>query len=304
MSRLKKARQILIDLGLFAGAILVVFIIWQLLTPRLNQAPKTVTSTSSADKVIKSKPKPKKTLQLVAIGDSLTHGVGDETNKEGYVSLVANQIQQATKHPVKTANFGVTGDTSVQITKRVQKQKPLQQQLAKADIVTLTVGGNDLMAVLQNNFFELNQRRITTGQQKYQANLTTLMMQIRKYNPDAPIFIMGVYNPFYVYFPEITGMSKAVAEWNQTAKTVANDFKDTYYVNSDRMLTRGDGHFVKQTKSLAKMDSAQLQKTLAANEHLNPYISPDDHFHPNHKGYQWVTKAFWQVMKAHKQTWD
>lgn len=90
---------------------------------------------------------------MVAIGDSLTHGVGDETNKEGYVSLVANQIQQATKHPVKTANFGVTGDTSVQITKRVQKQKPLQQQLAKADIVTLTVGGNDLMAVLQNNFF-------------------------------------------------------------------------------------------------------------------------------------------------------
>ena len=86
MSRLKKARQILIDLGLFAGAILVVFIIWQLLTPRPNQAPKTVTSTSSADKVIKSKPKPKKTLQLVAIGDSLTHGVGDETNKEGYVS--------------------------------------------------------------------------------------------------------------------------------------------------------------------------------------------------------------------------
>lgn len=149
---MKKARQILIDLGLFAGAILVVFIIWQLLTPRPNQAPKTVTSTSSADKVIKSKPKPKKTLQLVAIGDSLTHGVGDETNKEGYVSLVANQIQQATKHPVKTANFGVTGDTSVQITKRVQKQKPLQQQLAKADIVTLTVGGNDLMAVLQNNF--------------------------------------------------------------------------------------------------------------------------------------------------------
>ncbi len=89
------------------------------------------------------------------------------------------------------------------------------------------------------------------------------MMQIRKYNPDAPIFIMGVYNPFYVYFPEITGMSKAVAEWNQTAKTVANDFKDTYYVNSDRMLTRGDGHFVKQTKSLAKMDSAQLQKNIS-----------------------------------------
>ncbi|WP_057908503.1 SGNH/GDSL hydrolase family protein [Latilactobacillus graminis] len=299
---MKKARQILIDLGLFIGVILGVFIIWQLFMPRPNQIQKTVISTRTSQKRINTKKQ--KTLQLVAIGDSLTHGVGDESHKEGYVSLIADQIKQVTNHPVKTTNYGVTGDTSVQIEKRVRSQKSLQKKLSKANIVTLTVGGNDLMTVLQNNFFELNQSRIIAGQKKYQAHLLTLMTQIRKYNPEAPVFILGVYNPFYVYFPEITGMSKAVAEWNKTAQAVADDFKTVYYVDSNRMITRGDGHFVKQTQSLAKMDSTQLKKTLAANENLNPYISPDDHFHPNHLGYQRITKALWYVMDAHKQTWD
>ncbi|BAX66882.1 lipase/acylhydrolase [Latilactobacillus sakei] len=301
MPDMKKIRQLLIDLGIFAGVLLVVFIVWQLLTPRPMKVRSHQESVQKT-KVVQPK-KVKKTLHLVAVGDSLTHGVGDEQNKEGYVSRIAAKIKTETGHPVATENYGVTGDTSVQIEKRVRTQPTLQANLKKADIITLTVGGNDLMAVLQNNFLDLDQKQITAGQKAYQTHLMTLFRQIRQQNPTAPIFVMGVYNPFYVYFPEITGMSKAVTAWNKTVKEVANDFESAYYINSDRLLTHGDGHYVKQTKSLAKMDSSKLQKTLAENEHLNPYISDDDHFHPNQKGYQLITNAFWQQMNAHQKDW-
>jgi len=298
---LKKTRQLLIDLGILVGAIVIVFVIWQLLTPKPKQVTNATEKTAQTESVQASQPK--QTLQLVAIGDSLTHGVGDETNKGGYVPLVAQKIKQATGHPVATVNYGVTGEKSYQIEKRIREKTTIQKKLKQADLITLTVGGNDLMAVLQDDFFELDQAKVTAGQKQYQTHLTTLLTQIRQQNPDAPIFIMGVYNPFYVYFPEITGMSKAVTLWNQTAKTAAKEFKGIYYINSDQDLTHGDGHYVKQTKSLAKMDSTQMQKTLAANEHLNPYISDTDHFHPNQKGYQLLTKSFWSVMKAHQKQW-
>lgn len=298
---MKKIRQLLIDVGVLFGAVVIVFMIWQFFAPKPKQINPTTNQATKTHSVQASRPKTK--LRLVAIGDSLTHGVGDETQKGGYVPLVAQQIKKATGHPVATVNYGVTGDKSTQIEKRIEQQSQIQKQLKKADLITLTVGGNDLMAVLQNDFFELNQKQIAAGQKQYQTHLSTLLAVIRQQNPKAPIFILGVYNPFYVYFPEITGMSKAVTVWNQTAQTVANNFTNIYYVNSDRYLTHGDGHYVKQTKSLAKMNSTELQKTLAANEHLNPYISDTDHFHPNQKGYQLLTKSFWSVMQKHQKQW-
>ena len=85
---------------------------------------------------------PKTTLRLVAIGDSLTYGVGDQANDGGYVGQIKARLQQhLPKTKVATSNYGVSGDRSDQILKRLQSQSQMQVDLRKADVIVMTVGG-------------------------------------------------------------------------------------------------------------------------------------------------------------------
>ncbi len=90
----------------------------------------------------------------MALGDSLTEGVGDETQQGGFVPIVAADLQDRYHLAnVVTTNYGIAGERSDQILKRVNKDKELRSDLKKADLITLTVGGNDVLKVIQTNFF-------------------------------------------------------------------------------------------------------------------------------------------------------
>ena len=56
-----------------------------------------------------------KRLNYVAIGDSLTEGVGDQTNQGGFIPLLSNAISEISDVNVVSQNFGVAGNTSSQI---------------------------------------------------------------------------------------------------------------------------------------------------------------------------------------------
>ena len=62
----------------------------------------------------------RKHVKLVALGDSLTHGQGDETNNGGYVGIIKKKIEHHyRKTTVTTVNYGVSGDRSDQIRSEV-----------------------------------------------------------------------------------------------------------------------------------------------------------------------------------------
>ncbi|WML48879.1 GDSL-type esterase/lipase family protein [Neobacillus sp. PS3-34] len=99
------------------------------------------------DKISTAKPvstaeKNAKELTVVALGDSLTRGTGDETGK-GYVGDVIDEIKKKTKKPVRLLNLGINGQRSDQLRAQVG-QIEVQRQIQKADIVLMTIGGNDL----------------------------------------------------------------------------------------------------------------------------------------------------------------
>ena len=99
----------------------------------------------------------KEKVHFVAVGDSLTEGIGDETKRGGFVPIVANDIEERYRlTSVELENYGVAGERSDQILKRIKKEKKILKNIATADILTLTVGGNDLMKVIQDNFFGLS----------------------------------------------------------------------------------------------------------------------------------------------------
>ncbi|WP_155285839.1 SGNH/GDSL hydrolase family protein [Lacticaseibacillus zhaodongensis] len=229
-------------------------------------------------------------INICAVGDSLTHGVGDTTNQGGYVPLIAQDVAINTDAHVNTSNFGVTGDTSLQIAKRVKNDKKLARKLKQADVITLTVGGNDLMHVLQSNLLNMKTKDVTRGINKFQGHLRDLIGDIRNDNPDAPIYVFSIYNPFYVYFPNIKMMQSSVHRWNQQTKKTLSTLNRTHFVDVEDVLSKGSN-----TAAGAKKDSSKS---------VNQLIYGKDHFHPNNAGYVQMTAKLWTVMQDSEKEWS
>lgn len=253
-------------------------------------------------------PHKKKIFKLVSLGDSLTQGVGDETNKGGFVSLITEKINTDKNMKVTASNFGLSGDRSDQIYSRLKKQPKMQKTLKKANVITLTVGGNDLLQVIQKNILsndadKLN-KAIDTEKMTYTTNLNDLFKEIRKYNNSAPIYVIGVYNPFYVYFPEMNSMKTIVKSWNNATNKAVKDDKNSYFVSVDKQLSEGQyyGKTSKLTKTLSSSDLSDLsgfnlESVLQEKDEKNNYISITDHFHPNKKGYKKMTDLLFKSMQ-------
>jgi acyl-CoA thioesterase I len=76
----------------------------------------------------------------VVLGDSIAQAIGASRPQDGYVGLVARQIEQRTGKRVRIINLSVTG---AKISDLLQKQLP---ELSKysPDLVTVEIGANDM----------------------------------------------------------------------------------------------------------------------------------------------------------------
>ena len=135
----------------------------------------------------------RKVVRVVALGDSLTQGVGDTTDNKGYSGRLKTMIHKKDKVKVVMHNYGKSGDRSDQIEKRLVDSKPMQRQVEKSQAIVMTVGGNDLLQTLTKNVTINQQSKLNTqldsAQVTYQNKLKRLLNTVRKYNPTAPIFL-------------------------------------------------------------------------------------------------------------------
>lgn len=251
-------------------------------------------------------------LNYVALGDSLTEGVGDDTHKGGFVPIVADLLQDKYQlTSIEFDNFGKAGDRSDQILKRLRKNKKIQKTLSSANIITLTCGGNDLLKVIREHIFSLKERTFVKPQKQYQKQLTQLIQEIRKYNPKAPIYLLGIYNPFYLNFPEFTQMQEIVTNWNDASQQTVATFKKVYFIPINDVLFKGDDSQVEivdnqqdqtgTTSSTADENKTQTSKPKAVI--VNELLSDEDRFHPNNVGYQLMAKAVMDELSKTKTLW-
>lgn len=218
-------------------------------------------------------PKTSQSLEYVALGDSLTEGVGDSTDEGGFVPLLARQIEAVDKRKVNYQNFGKAGDTSTQIYTRLIKQKKIQTALKSADIITITVGGNDLMKAFRGNLSNLSKLKLSDFNkpaQDYQKQLGRLLDKIGSLEKSgAKIYVLGIYNPFYLSFSDIPELQELVGRWNNAAEEVVNQKKGIFVAIND-LIYKGDG--------------------VAAGS-ANNLLSQYDEFHPNNVGYRIMANA-------------
>ena len=275
-----RVRRWLIDIVVFVVAIFAIFTVIShfLIRPAGSEL---------SNKDLKSALTQKR-LNYVAIGDSLTEGVGDQTNQGGFIPLLSNAISEISDVNVVSQNFGVAGNTSTQIYKRMTKEKKIQSAIKKADVITITVGGNDVMKVIRTQLTNLTENSFEKPAQTYQKQLTEIFDFIRDNNPNAQVYVLGIYNPFYLNFPDITEMQDIINHWNQTTQETIAQQKQMYFVPINDLLYQG----VNGSKGVTTSDGEVQTIT-------NNALFEEDHFHPNNIGYQIMSDAVAEAYKEH-----
>jgi lysophospholipase L1-like esterase len=201
----------------------------------------------------------KRDIKIVSIGDSLTQGVGDETENGGYVGILDHTFDDQNLN-ITIENFGKKGNRSDQLLKRLEK-KEIETSIKDANIVLITIGANDIMHVVKNNWSNLNMEPFEEERVKYVERLTTIFNKIIELNPEAEIYLIGFYNPFEKYFGEIEQLGMIMDNWNEAGMMVTEEFENVYYIPIYDLFRSPDENLL-----------------------------AEDHFHPNTKGYKLIAK--------------
>ena len=234
----------------------------------------------------------KKTVTYVAIGDSLTKGVGDSTNQGGFVPLLAQSLTNETGLEFKAINYGVAGNTSSQILTRMQEKKEIRKDLKQAQLLTITVGGNDLRKAILEDTSNLDLGSFDKPSKTYVKNLKQIIELARKDNPDLPIYVVGIYNPLYLNFPDLTELQTLVDQWNQRTEDTLSAYQGVYFVPINDLLYKGiDGK--------SGVTESELGKETVTNDALYD----EDSFHPNNTGYEIIKEAVLEKIHATEKKW-
>ncbi|MCO0598539.1 GDSL-type esterase/lipase family protein [Peribacillus butanolivorans] len=192
---------------------------------------------------------------VVALGDSLTRGTGDETGK-GYVGLVVEDLESKYNSKPLIHNLGINGQVSQELVQQV-KQTEVKRQLHTADVILITIGGNDLFQQGQT-LFDYDLTATSELQENYLENLNTIFKEINNVNDKAAILLIGLYNPF-IELDEDFDTNRIVRDWNNETAEVVALYKNAIFVPT--------------------FDLFQLS--------VNDYLYSDK-FHPNKAGYRLI----------------
>jgi lysophospholipase L1-like esterase len=213
----------------------------------------------------------KKDQKIVSIGDSLTEGVGDETESGGYVGIL-NHTFEANSLNISVENFGKRGNRSDQLLKRLEKEE-IAASIKEADTVLITIGANDIMNVLKKNFTNLTMEPFQRERMEYIERLTAIFDKINELNPDVHIYLIGFYNPFERYFADIKEFDQIIDNWNEAGKTLSEEYENVRYIPT---------------------------KDLFTNSTID--LLAEDEFHPNTNGYKLMAQRVLEYLKEPNET--
>lgn len=250
----KHSVQVMMILSALSFLLMLVGLGWTVQNQFFNKG-ETSETIKKADPVSEESAKEGKVV--VALGDSLTRGTGDDSGK-GYIGYLVEELEEKSKEKITLHNYGIKGYRSQQLLTQV-KQGEIQRQIKNADYILITIGGNDLFQSGQT-YMNMDTKKLAHIRQDYLKNLQAVLTELRSVNEKAVIFQIGLYNPFIdLNDAELT--TKIVREWNhETSKLLDLDEKNIY---------------------VPTFDLFQIS--------VNDYLYTDK-FHPNAEGYRLIAE--------------
>lgn len=130
-------------------------------------------------------------LHVVALGDSLAYGAGDESG-EGIAGRLDDELRARGIEEVETVNLGVNGAQTSDVLSRL-KQERVRKTIAKADAIVLSIGANDLFRSAHSR--EEILRAPFAIAERILGRIETIVRELHTINPDARVLVLGGYNP-------------------------------------------------------------------------------------------------------------
>lgn len=208
-------------------------------------------------------------FNVVAIGDSLAKGTGDDSGGGFAKRTVELQAKQGTESKLIN-NLGINGLTTTKLIPLLD-EKGVQYSLKEAGIIILSIGANDLFDGhrIQNGDGMPEEEELRKAIIQAEDSFKNVVDKIYQINSNARLVYISLYNPF----SDIEGIrdmgNKAVNAWNTVAMDVLANYK-------------GEGSLIVPTFDLFMNNSTQ-------------YLA-NDHFHPNGDGYQLIAERILQGM--------
>lgn len=216
---------------------------------------------------------------ITVLGDSIASGYGLDDVYDSYATLIAKEKYY------NVSNCAVAGHTSSDLLWVVCHDEITRQDLKDSELVIISIGGNDIIELLQNaDAMTLRDILINSSQsqavintaQTIQEKLLYSCMEIRLLNPDAPIILQTQYNPLYAHadYAQLAPYADKLAPvFTQIISSISAQLPDIY---SADIYTAFDNYY---------------------KENQSYDIIQQDGIHPSEKGHALIAQVIIQVME-------
>lgn len=177
------------------------------------------------------------TLQYTALGDSLTVGVGAGLFEPGFVQRYKRKMEVDLNEEVSLLVFAKSGLETSEILAMLNEPF-IMEQVKKADVITITGCGNDLLQSLEIYEKEKDEHVFLEASSHCQKNYSGMLEKIKDIKGEKDtrylVRLLNLYNPF----PSIELADKWISGFNRHLKQLesAPQIKviDTYAVFKGR----------------------------------------------------------------------
>lgn len=221
----------------------------------------------------------------LALGDSLAAGMlYDSSIGKGYSDALAEMLEQNGLLASYNKGFAVPGaqtthlltaidsNISMPATGTNENQK-IVDEIKKADIITLSIGANDVLKSVTFNAdgtIKYNLQTVSATITKTGTNVGQILNKIKAINPSADVFVMGLYNPK----PNLTSVKSQL----------------------NYLVSQVDSVLKKATEENAYY-FVPVKETIASN--FATYLPNPNNIHPNEAGYKAIAEQFYTPVKEY-----
>lgn len=175
---------------------------------------------------------------LVALGDSIPFGAmlepsNNSASSLAYPDLIGQEVG------ANVENLSVSGWTTHQLKDALETDENFRKTIKQADYVSMSIGGNDLLAILGaaqrdsggnlHVFQELVTQKLNDS--PIYDNITDIIEEIQLYT-DAPIVLFNVYNPFQATEPLHLIGEALLPEINASFQELADSFNQVHLADA------------------------------------------------------------------------
>ncbi|MGI2326919.1 GDSL-type esterase/lipase family protein [Planococcus sp. YIM B11945] len=193
---------------------------------------------------------------LVALGDSIPFGLSPHRDNDRPANYAFPYLI-GDKADVRVHNLGIPGLQTDDLLGALETNKKFRQTVRQAEFVTVTIGGNDFLEILNKAkaesrgnsklFHQLLAKKLASSD--VFDDLREIIHELRSLS-DGEIVLYNVYNPFQVKDPLHRVADQYLPEINEEYEELADDFRDVELTdaykafgnNQEKFVIRGDIH--------------------------------------------------------------